>query len=43
MHFHIIPKLSREGLGIGWYPANLDAETGQSLSKEIAGALSAEP
>jgi histidine triad (HIT) family protein len=35
VHFHIIPKLSKEGLGIGWYPSSLDAETG----KELAGAI----
>jgi histidine triad (HIT) family protein len=35
VHFHIIPKLSKEGLGIGWDPSSLDAETG----KELAGAI----
>lgn len=39
VHFHIIPKFSREGLGIGWYPSKLDAETGRELSESIARAL----
>jgi histidine triad (HIT) family protein len=39
VHFHIIPKLSREGLGIGWYPSNLDAQAGKELSQSISRAL----
>ena len=39
VHFHIIPKFSKEGLGIGWYPSSLDAETGKELSESIARAL----
>jgi len=35
VHFHIIPKFSREGLGIDWNPSSLDAQTG----KELAGAI----
>jgi histidine triad (HIT) family protein len=39
VHFHIIPKLTREGLGIGWYPSNLDAQAGKELSQSISRAL----
>jgi histidine triad (HIT) family protein len=39
VHFHIIPKLSREGLGIGWYPSNLDEEEGKKLASAIRDAL----
>jgi histidine triad (HIT) family protein len=35
VHFHIIPKHAKEGLGIGWYPSSLEAEEG----KELAGAI----
>jgi len=35
VHFHIIPKHAKEGLGIGWYPSSLEGETG----KELAGAI----
>lgn len=35
VHFHIIPKFSREGLGIVWNPSSLGAQTG----KELAGAI----
>ncbi len=35
VHFHIIPKFSREGLGIGWSPSSLEADAG----KELAGAI----
>ena len=39
VHFHIIPKFSREGLGIGWNPSSLEAQTGKELSESIARAL----
>ena len=39
VHFHIIPKFSREGLGIGWYPSSLDAEAGKELAGAIRDAL----
>ncbi len=35
VHFHIIPKHAKEGLGIGWYPSSLESEAG----KELAGAI----
>ena len=39
VHFHIIPKLGDEGLGLRWNPGSLDAEEGQALAAKIAGAL----
>jgi histidine triad (HIT) family protein len=39
VHFHIIPKLSREGLGFGWYPSSLDADEGKALAAAIREAL----
>lgn len=39
VHFHIIPKFSREGLGIGWYPSSLEAEAGKELAGAIRDAL----
>ena len=39
VHFHIIPKFSREGLGIGWYPSSLQAEAGKELAGAIRDAL----
>ena len=39
VHFHIIPKLGDEGLGLRWNPGSLDAEEGQALAAKIAGGL----
>ena len=39
VHFHIIPKFSKEGLGIGWDPSSLEAEAGKELSGAIRDAL----
>jgi histidine triad (HIT) family protein len=39
VHFHIIPKFSKEGLGIGWYPSSLEAEAGRELAESIARAI----
>jgi len=39
VHFHIIPKFSKEGLGIGWYPSSLEAEAGKELAGAIRDAL----
>jgi histidine triad (HIT) family protein len=39
VHFHIIPKLAREGLGLGWYPSSLAAEEGKDLARSITRAL----
>jgi hypothetical protein len=42
VHFHIIPKHAKEGLGIGWYPSSLDPQVGKELAEDIREAL-AEP
>ena len=39
VHFHIIPKFSREGLGIGWHPSSLEGEAGKELAGAIQDAL----
>jgi histidine triad (HIT) family protein len=39
VHFHIIPKTGRGGLGIGWPAARLDPEAGRELAARIAAAL----
>ncbi len=39
VHFHIIPKFSKEGLGIGWNPSSLDKEEGKDLAEDIRQAL----
>ncbi len=36
VHFHIIPKYDRQGLGLVWEPANLDSLDGSELAAEIA-------
>ncbi len=42
VHFHIIPKLGGEGLGIGWDAASLDAGAAAELVASITAALAAE-
>ncbi len=37
VHFHIIPKTSEGGLGIGWRPRRL--EDGEALAEELRAAL----
>jgi len=39
VHFHIIPKMSDAGLGIGWKPGRLDQESGAELAAKIAAAV----
>ncbi|MBE7454731.1 MAG: HIT family protein [Kofleriaceae bacterium] len=39
VHFHIIPRLGDDGLGIGWKAGKLDGEEGAALARAIAGAL----
>lgn len=39
VHFHIIPKLGADGLGIGWKSGRLDGADGAALAKEMAAAL----
>ena len=41
VHFHIIPKPDAStGLGIGWKPIKLDADSGKQLAAQIADAIS---
>ena len=39
VHFHIIPKIGEEGLGIGWPAKSLAAEEGRELAARIAAAV----
>jgi histidine triad (HIT) family protein len=39
VHFHIIPRLGKSGLGIGWPARPLDPTEGAALAKEIAAAI----
>lgn len=39
VHFHIIPKLGADGLGIGWKSGRLDGADGAALASEMAAAL----
>jgi histidine triad (HIT) family protein len=39
VHFHVIPRFSREGLSIGWSPSSLDAKMGEDLAESIREAL----
>lgn len=39
VHFHIIPKLGAEGLGIGWKAGKLDGADGAAMAKAMADAL----
>ena len=39
VHFHIIPKLGNDGLGIGWNATSLDAGDAAELVSSITGAL----
>jgi histidine triad (HIT) family protein len=41
VHFHIIPKLGRAGLGISWPASRLGSEEGKALAAQIAAALDA--
>jgi histidine triad (HIT) family protein len=43
VHFHIIPRLGEQGLGIGWKPAPLRADTAAELLARMHAALAAEP
>jgi len=42
VHFHIIPKTTGRGLGIGWDPASLDDATAQELVESMMAALADE-
>jgi len=39
VHFHIIPKLSGEGLAIRWDPSSLDRKTGEGIAESIRKAF----
>ena len=39
VHFHIIPKTSGEGLGVGWPAGSLDQEEALGLAQAIADAV----
>jgi histidine triad (HIT) family protein len=39
VHFHIIPKLDGNGLGIGWEPGRLEGAAGKELAAKIAAAI----
>ncbi len=39
VHFHVIPKVGGEGLGIGWNAGSLSSEKGAELAGRIRGAL----
>ena len=39
VHFHIIPKTSSGGLGIGWPAGSLDDDEAKDLVEKIRGAL----
>jgi histidine triad (HIT) family protein len=40
VHFHVIPRVGTEGLGIGWQPTTLEA--GEELASSLRDALAAE-
>lgn len=42
VHFHIIPKTSDGGLGVGWPAGRLEAAEAESLVKAMIAALAAE-
>lgn len=42
VHFHIIPKVGNQGLGVGWTTSNLEAADAQELQRKIVGALKAD-
>lgn len=39
VHFHIIPKLGPDGLGVGWKPGKLAGDEGAALAKAMAEAI----
>lgn len=43
VHFHIIPKIGDQGLGIRWRPGQLSDDEGADLSRRIAEAIGAGP
>lgn len=39
VHFHIIPRLGDDGLGLRWQAGKLDSEAGNDLARAIADAI----
>ncbi len=39
VHFHVIPRLGAQGLGVGWKAGRLDQTAGAALAKAIAAGL----
>ena len=39
VHFHIIPRLGQQGLGIGWRPGSLDANNAAVLLNKLQTTL----
>ncbi len=39
VHFHIIPRLGADGLGVGWKAGRLGGEEGAALARELAECL----
>lgn len=39
VHFHIIPKLDGQGLGISWKPSQLTGDEGAALAQELVKAF----
>ena len=39
VHFHIIPKVEEQGLGIGWRPGKLGEEQAEALKASIRAGL----
>jgi histidine triad (HIT) family protein len=39
VHFHVIPKIGAQGLGVGWKAGRLEASEGAALAQAIVSAL----
>lgn len=39
VHFHVIPKLGDQGLGVGWRAGKLDGDTGKALAAAVRDAV----
>lgn len=39
VHFHIIPRLGSDGLGVGWKPGKLGADDAAALAAAVVAAL----
>lgn len=43
VHFHIIPKIGTQGLGVGWQPGKLGDSAATALCAQLHAALAGEP